>query len=217
MTRQETFKRRIRQRMENTGERYGAARRALIEKSEIQDRREWVSEPEMAEDTLREATGRGWDEWCDIIDGWPGKAEGHTAIATFLREDHDVEGWWAQTITVGYERISGMRLPYQQPDGTFSASKSRTLTADAALLRELLLVDADRVELFPGIETDLKSRPTAKTLRVGIGPGTAQIAIEALDDGRAKVSIAHDKLPSPDSVDEWKAYWADWLEAIDGA
>jgi hypothetical protein len=110
-----------------------------------------------------------------------------------------------------------MRLPYQQPDGTFSASKSRTLTADAALLRELLLVDADRVELFPGIETDLKSRPTAKTLRVGIGPGTAQIAIEALDDGRAKVSIAHDKLPSPDSVDEWKAYWADWLEAIDGA
>jgi hypothetical protein len=217
MTRQETFKRRIRQRMENTGERYGAARRALIEKSEIQDRREWVSEPEMAEDTLREATVRGWDEWCDIIDGWPGTAEGHTAIATFLREDHDVEGWWAQTITVGYERISGMRLPYQQPDGTFSASKSRTLTADAALLRELVLVDADRVELFPGIETDLKSRPTAKTLRVGIGPGTAQIAIEALDDGRAKVSIAHDKLPSPDSVDEWKAYWADWLEAIDGA
>jgi hypothetical protein len=217
MTRQETFKRRIRQRMENTGERYGAARRALVEKSEIQDRREWVSEPEMAEDTLREATVRGWDEWCDIIDGWPGTAEGHTAIATFLREDHDVEGWWAQTITVGYERISGMRLPYQQPDGTFSASKSRTLTADAALLRELLLVDADRVELFPGIETDLKSRPTAKTLRVGIGPGTAQIAIEALDDGRAKVSIAHDKLPSPDSVDEWKAYWADWLEAIDGA
>jgi hypothetical protein len=203
--------------MENTGERYGAARRALIEKSEIQDEREWVSEPEMAEDTLREATVRGWDEWCDIIDGWPGTAEGHTAIATFLREDHDVEGWWAQTITVGYERISGMRLPYQQPDGTFSASKSRTLTADAALLRELLLVDADRVELFPGIETDLKSRPTAKTLRVGIGPGTAQIAIEALDDGRAKVSIAHDKLPSPDSVDEWKAYWADWLEAIDGA
>jgi hypothetical protein len=85
MTRQETFKRRIRQRMENTGERYGAARRALVEKSEIQDRREWVSEPEMAEDTLREATVRGWDEWCDIIDGWPGTAEGHTAIATFLR------------------------------------------------------------------------------------------------------------------------------------
>jgi hypothetical protein len=49
----------------------------------------------MAEDTLREATVRGWDEWCDIIDGWPGTAEGHTAIATFLREDHDVAGWWA--------------------------------------------------------------------------------------------------------------------------
>src|SRR5688572_404937 len=64
MTRQETFKRRIRQRMEKTGERYGAARRVLIEKSSVEVERKWASEPEMADDTLREATGRGWDEWC---------------------------------------------------------------------------------------------------------------------------------------------------------
>jgi hypothetical protein len=217
MTRQETFKRRIRHRMEKTGERYGAARRALIEKSDVRSQREWVSEPEMAEDTLRETTGRGWDEWCDIIDAWPGKDEGHTAIATFLRDDHGVEGWWAQTITVGYERITGLRLPYQQPDGTFSAGKSRTVRADPAMLREMLLDDGDRSDLFPGVETDLRSRPTAKTLRIGIGPGTAQVMIEPLDDGRAKVAIAHDKLPTPAAVEEWKAYWTDWLEAIDGA
>jgi hypothetical protein len=217
MTRQETFKRRIRQRMEKTGERYGAARRNLIEKSDTMTQRKWVSEPEMADDTLREATGKGWDEWCEVIDGWPGNQEGHTAIATFLREDHEVDGWWAQTITVGYERITGMRLPYQQPDGTFSAGKSRTVAADPGLLRDLLLNDEDRADLFPGMETELRSRPTAKTLRIGIGPGTAQIAIETVDDGRAKVSIAHDKLPSPESVEDWKAYWTDWLEAIDGA
>jgi hypothetical protein len=217
MTRQETFKRRIRQRMEKTGERYGAARRALIEKSDTRSGREWVSEPEMAEDTLREATGRGWDQWCDVIDAWPGKDEGHTAIATLLRDDHGVEGWWAQTITVGYERITGLRLPYQQPDGTFSAGKSRTVDADPAMLREMLLDDGDRADLFPGVETDLRSRSTAKTLRLGIGPGTAQIMIESLDDGRAKVTIAHDKLPTPASVEEWKAYWTNWLEAIDGA
>lgn len=217
MTRQETFKRRIRQRMEKTGERYGAARRALIEKAEVTGRRQWASDPEMADDTLREATGKGWDEWCDIIDAWPGSDEGHTAIATFLREEHGVEGWWAQGITVGYERITGLRLPYQQPDGTFSAGKSRTVTADGVLLRAMLIDDADRADLFPGIETELRSNPSAKTLRIGIGTGTAQIMIEAIDDERAKVTIAHDKLPSPDAVEEWKAYWADWLEAVDGA
>jgi hypothetical protein len=217
MTRQETFKRRIRQRMEKTGERYGAARRALIEKSVNPDRRQWVSEPEMADDTLRESTGKGWDEWCDLIDAWPGKARDHTAIATFLREEHAVDGWWAQTITVGYERITGLRLPYQQPDGTFSAGKSRTVSADPTMLRQLLLDDDARNDLFPGFDTELRSRPTTKVLRVAIGPGVAQFSLDALDDGRVKVAVVHDKLASPAQVEEWKSYWSAWLEAIDEA
>ena len=215
MTRQETFKRRIRQRMEKTGERYGAARRALIEQSSSPGKRQWASEPEMAEDTLREATGRGWDEWCDVIDAWPGHADGHTAIATYVREEHGVEGWWAQTVTVGYERITGLRLPHQQPDGTFSAGKSRTVTVDAGLLREMLLDDEDRADLFPGFETELRSRTSSKVLRIGIGPGTAQIALDTQADGRVKITIAHDKLPTPEAVEEWKTYWSDWLAAVD--
>ncbi|HEU5113193.1 MAG TPA: hypothetical protein VFU96_07720, partial [Acidimicrobiia bacterium] len=154
MTRQETFKRRIRQRMEKTGERYGAARRVLIEQSTTTEPRPWASEPEMTDDTLRGATGRGWDEWCSILDAWPGHGDGHTAIATYLREEQAVEGWWAQTITVGYERITGLRLPHQQPDGTFTAGKSRTVAADAALIREMLLDDEARADLFPGLETE---------------------------------------------------------------
>jgi hypothetical protein len=181
MTRQETFKRRIRERMEKTGERYGAARRALIEKSAAGSGRQWVSEPEMSDETLRSATGKGWEEWCDIIDVWPGKEKGHTAIAAYVHDEHEIDGWWAQTVTVGYERITGLRLPYQQPDGTFSAGKSRTVTTDPGMLRAMLLDDDDRADLFPGIDTQLRSRPTAKTLRVGIGPGAAQISIEALD------------------------------------
>ena len=149
-------------------------------------------------------------------DAWPGRAEGHTAIATYVREEHSVDGWWAQTVTVGYERITGLRLPHQQPDGTFSAGKSRTVTVDAGLLREMLLDDDDRAELFPGFETELRSRPSSKVLRVGIGPGTAQIALDTQDDGRVKITIAHDKLPTPEAVEEWKGYWFDWLEAVDG-
>ncbi len=214
MTRQETFKRRIRERMEKTGERYGAARRSLIERT-TDGGRQRVAEPDMSDETLRDATGRGWDEWCDIIDAWPGKGDGHTAIATYVHEELGVEGWWAQTVTVGYERITGLRLPYQQPDGTFSANKSRTVTADADLIRQMLLDDGERADLFPGLETELRSRPTSKTLRIGIGPGTAQIALDPQEDGRVKVSIAHDKLPTAADVEEWKGYWSDWLQAID--
>ena len=217
MTRQESFKRRIRQRMEKTGERYGAARRVLIDQSSTEGGRIWASEPEMADDTLREATGRGWDEWCDIIDAWPGHSDGHTAIATYLHDEHDVAGWWVQTVTVGYERITGLRLPHQQPDGTFSAGKSRTVTADAGLLREMLLDDDDRADLFPGLETELRSRPNSKVLRIGIGSGTAQLALDPQGHGRVKITVAHDKLPTADAVEEWKGYWSDWMEAVDEA
>lgn len=215
MTRQETFKRRIRERMQKTGERYGAARRVLIERSGKGGQRSWVAQPDMSDDSLRAATSRGWEEWRDIIDAWPGHSEGHTAIAAYIRDDLGIDGWWAQTVTVGYERITGLRLPYQQPNGTFSAGKSRTVNADATTLRAMLLDDTDRTDLFPGFETEVRSRPASKVVRIAIGPGTAQIALDALPDGRTRVSIVHERLPSFDEVEQWKTYWSEWLMAID--
>ncbi|MGH8873009.1 MAG: hypothetical protein ACRDWS_13675 [Acidimicrobiia bacterium] len=169
----------------------------------------------MSDDSVRSATGRGWDEWCDVIDAWPGHTGGHTAIASHLQGEHGVDSWWAQTVTVGYERITGLRLPYQQPDGTFSAGKSRTVTADAARLRGMLLDDTGRADLFPGLDTELRSQPTAKVLRIAIGPGVAQIALDFQAEGRVKITIAHERLPSPGEVDRWKQYWTDWLESVD--
>jgi hypothetical protein len=201
--------------MEKTGERYGAARRVLIEQASDDKGRTWVAVPDMSDDTLRDSTGRGWDEWCDIIDAWEGHDAGHTAIAAHVNQVHGVDGWWSQTVTVGYERITGLRLPYQQPDGSFTTSKSRTVTTDAAALREMLLDETDRSDLFPGLSTELRSRPASKVIRLAIGPGTAQIAVDPQADGKAKVAIAHERLPSIEDVDEWKNYWAEWLDAID--
>lgn len=217
MTRQESFKRRIRARMERTGERYSAARRILIDQSSQNRRRTWVAEPEVGDDTVREATGRGWEEWCDLIDAWPGNARGHTAIAAWLVDEVGVEGWWAQTVTLGYERITGRRLPYQQPDGTFNVNKTRTVAVDAELLRKTLLDGQHRGDLFPDQETELRSRPTSKVVRLGIGPGVAQIALEPKNDGRTTVSVAHEKLPTSEAVDQWRFYWTEWLEALDEA
>lgn len=214
MTKQESFKRRVRARMEKTGEKYGAARRSLIERSSATGRT-WAAEPESSDDSVRAATGRGWDEWCDLIDASLGEAAGHGDIVGFLQEEHGVDGWWSQSIAVGYERITGLRLPHQQPDGTFTANKSKTVHLDADLLRKSLLHDEDRADLFPGIDTELRSRPDAKALRVTMSEGVALFAIEPVDDGRVKVTVQHSRLPAFDDVAQWKAYWGDWLEAID--
>lgn len=215
MTRNESFKRRIRERMVKTGERYGAARRALIEKAADRDARTWVSEPEHADAVIRENTGRGWDEWRELIDAWPGHEDGHTAVAAWLVEEHDVPGWWAQNVTVSWERMTGRRLPNQMADGTFTANRSATITTDVTALREMLLDDAGRAALFPGLEVELRSRPTSKNVRLGLPDGVAEIATARKGDGRVTVTVAHTKLSSADEVALSKAFWGDWIRALD--
>ena len=215
MTKKESFKRRVRERMAATGERYTTARQSLIEQAAGTRRRVWVSEPEVADEVVRENTGRGWEDWCDVIDGWAGHVDGHTAIATHLRDTLGVDSWWSQTVTVGYERITGLRLPHQRPDGTFTAGKSKTVALDAVELRELLLDDDDRIDLFGGRPAELRSKPGSKSIRLGVGPGVVLMALEPKPNGRTKVTVAHEGLPAFDDVAEWKFFWTEWLEALD--
>lgn len=215
MTRNESFKRRVRERMAKTGEKYGAARRVLIEQAASRDRPSWVSDPGHTDAVIRQNTGRDWNDWRGLIDRWPDHERGHTAVASWLRDEHDVDGWWAQAITVGWERITGRRLPHQMGDGTFTANRSATISTDALALREMLLDDDGRLDLFPGLDTELRSRPTSKNVRVGLGGGVAEIAIAGRDDRRATITVAHAKLSSPEDAASWKAYWTDWLQALD--
>ena len=217
--------------MATTGERYTAARRALLAGASGGSAggggapgpraRQWVSQPEMSDESMEARTGRGHNEWADIIEAWADETGGdlsdHTAVAAYLLENFDeLDGWWAQAVTVGYERITGLRLPYQRADGSFSCSKSRTVAIGADALRKMLSSEEHRADLFPDQATELRSKPETKALRIAIGPeGAAAIfTIDAVADGRAKVAVQHERLPTYDSVEEWKFYWSDWFDAI---
>ncbi|MGE0879272.1 MAG: hypothetical protein AB7L13_08965 [Acidimicrobiia bacterium] len=214
MTTHESFKRRIRARMAKTGERYGAARRALIDQSSRTDDRGWVSPPETSDEAVRTATGRGWDEWCSLIDGQAVREDGHTAIAAYVR-GLGVDSWWAQSVTVGYERIRGLRLPYQNHDGSFTANRSKTITVDATALRATLLDDTDRTVLFPAFATALRSRPTSKNLRLSIGDTTVELALAPAAGDRTKITVAHSRLTSANEVTVWKQFWTEWIDSLD--
>ncbi|MFU8839452.1 MAG: hypothetical protein ACNA8R_01865 [Nitriliruptoraceae bacterium] len=162
---------------------------------------------------VRERTGRGWDEWRELIDAWPGHVEGHTAVARWVEQTHGVDGWWAQQVTVGWERISGRRLPNQLADGTFTAGRSATVTVDAEALRARLLDDEQRAVLFSGRPTTLRSRPTSKNVRLALDEGVVEIAMAPKTGGRVTIAVQHQKLPSPDAVTRWEAFWGAWLAA----
>ena len=174
----------------------------------------WAAEPEIADDRLREATGRGWDEWRELVDGAGLREAGHTAIAAWVASEHGVEGWWAQAVTIGYERIVGLRQRGQMADGTFTTNASRTLELDADTLRARLLDGRDA--LFPGMKTELRSRTTSKSLRIAFPEGVALIALTPASRGRTTVTVQHEKLPTPEAVERSTAYWSTWLTGLAG-
>lgn len=229
MTKQESFKRAVRARMAKTGEKYGAARRTLIDAGSSDHggsppAQEWVEQPEASDDAVRQATGRGWDEWCRIIDEWPERAEGHAAMAARVGRDHLDSGWWAQTVVVGYERIRGLRTKYKRADGTFAGSVTRTVDIAAGELRSDLLDEAGReeiagfvsAELGRPVELELRSKPASKAIRFAVHPdgGSAQISVTERSDGRARIAIQHESLASTAEVETWKAVWAAWLDLL---
>ncbi len=116
-----------------------------------------------------------------------------------------------------YERITGLRLPHQMADGTFTANKSRTVQVDAATLRALLLDDDDRHDLL-GVMSDCKSKPGTKVPLFAIGDGgkdgSARIEVSEVGEGKAKVTIQHAKLATSEDVERWKFFWDDWLSAL---
>ena len=172
MTRQETFKRRIRQRMEKTGERYGAARRVLIEQSSSSGKRGMGVR---ARDGRRH-TARGHRAWLGRV------VRHHRRLARSCRRAHRHRHLSSATSTewrmVGPDRDRGIRADHRAqsppPAAGRDFQRGQVTNGDSRCsvpIREMLLDDDDRADLFPGLETELRSRPNSKVLRIGIGPG----------------------------------------------
>ena len=71
-----------------------------------------------------------WDAWFSILDRWGAREKKH-GRRSVPHGEHQALGWWAQSITVGYERARGMRLKHQQADGfTIYASKTIAVPID---------------------------------------------------------------------------------------
>lgn len=180
--------------------------------------RTWVAAPDLDDATVIAQTGRSWDDWTDLILEGPGAGAGHTAVATWLQEQHGVDAWWAQGLTVGFERILGLRLPGQMPDGTFTVSRSRTVDVDPAHLRGVWEEQAARDALLDGLSTGRLSRPGVKVPKFSLTRGDEDLGALSLSvtavKGRSKVVLTHDKLPDPDSAEQWKAHWTAWIREL---
>jgi hypothetical protein len=211
MTTQKLFKRRVRERMSKTGESYTAARRHVApERDRLEtDRTRLASAKELVTDEkLAEATGKDWGAWLSILDRWGARDRKHRETADYLIGEHGVPGWWAQTITIGYERARGLRLKHQQPDG-FTIYASKTFPVPVDVLFDAFVDDGIRSQWLTDGPMSVRTADPAKVARFDWDDGSSRILLtfEEKGPGKATAHVAHERLRDSEAAEAEKASW----------
>ncbi len=232
MTRDKAQKRAIRARMAKTGERYTTARhyyhldQHLVPPTDITTEPDALdprpaelpprsAEPGMSDAAIRRGTGKTWDEWSQVLDGWGATGRTHAEIARHLANEHGLRGWWAQSVTVGYERARGARAVHQLPDG-FSVNASKTFPVPVERLFAAFVEEAARDEwLEPGM-LRLRTSQANRSARfdVPVNGTRLQVNFAAKGDAKSSAALQHVKLPSQEEIETWRAFWKERLSRL---
>jgi len=209
MTTQQSFKRRIRARMEKTGESYTAARAQLLPDPEPE------YEPQYSDESVRRNTGRGYREWFAALDEWGAAERPHGEIARWLSDEFGIPGWWCQNVTVEYERARGLRPLRGDRDGTHNVSASKTIGVPAARLFEAV-TDAALLDRW---QLRLRTALPARTARFDYedGPTRVVLGFTAKGEARSTVAVSHERIADAESADRLKDMWRERLAELKAA
>ena len=249
MTRARALKTVIRARAAKTGERYTTARRHVLKALEhrtgsalridippLDTKAKTAAPPVAAKGAVsdartRERTGHDLAHWYDVLDRFGAAQKGHTAAARHLNEVHHVDGWYAQGITVSYERARGLRTLNQRADGKYEVSISKVVAADVKAAIAALVEPRRRSRWIGGVEPAL-IKALAAALRA---PGSKGFIVKAdglasyrytwdgtkvefyvtpKGEGRASVVVANGSLASPGMIEQRRSQWRTALNAL---
>jgi len=168
----------------------------------------------LSDETIAAKTGCTWERWVGHLDYWGAADKPHREIADHVHEKFSVPGWWAQTVTVGYERIKGLRAIGQRRDGGFEANKSKTLNASAAAVFKAFAHARVRKHWLPVSVTVKKATPN-RSVRMLWHDGTpVEVWIVPKGAKKTAAQVQHRKLASREDADSRKKYWDERLSAL---
>jgi hypothetical protein len=226
MTEAKARKRAVRTRMAKTGERYTTARSRLLAKRSLPPKPPTgrqlpprVAEPTVSDEAVKKATGCDWDRWFWALDAANATSKSHREIAAYISGQYGIGGWWAQTVTLGYERARGMRAPHQRSGGGgYSVSVSKTFPVDANRLFRAFTESRERGRwLEPGTLRTRTSQP-GRTARFDVRDGARLHAyFTPKSETRASVHLDVEKLPDAGAVEEARAFWKERLARLGDA
>ena len=231
MTREKDLKRLVRARMKKTGEAYTTARAQVLRKRTSKTPRaaapaarltpspkpksvDYSAAAGMKDAVMKEKTGFDWAQWVETLDGHGAEKMAHRDIAALVNERYQVDGWWSQSVTVGYERIKGLRAIGQRRDGTYEAGKSRTFNVPVKTLFDAW-ADADMRKRWLTGAVKVRTATSPKSIRLGWPDGSiVAVGFDAKGPSKSMVALAHTKLRDRATADQLKEYWSEQLDSL---
>lgn len=214
------FKRLVRARMSKTGESYTAAR-AQFRSSKSSSAPLTVSPQDyaalagMSDAAVKAKTGCAWDRWVWVLDKAKAYEWGHAEIARYVGENYKVGPWWGQMLTVGYERIKGLRQVGQGRQGGFTVTKSRTFALSLTRLYRSFHDKKTRTRWLTGVQPRVTSATANKSLRLA-WPDGSKVAVGFLGKGRGKsqVQVEQSGFAEKESAERTKEFWTERFNAL---
>jgi hypothetical protein len=223
------LKRLVRTRMRKTGESYTAARAHLLEQrtpSTAAQAAAVTTAPTppgpadcerlagISNETVKARTGCAWDKWVFVLDRYGAAEMPHREIARLVHEKYKIPGWWAQTVTVGYERIRGLRAIGQRRDGAYEVNKSRTVAVPVRKAYRAFR-DARMRKRWLDAPVTVRTATPDKSVRLAWDDGTiVQAYFTPKDRSKTAVAVQHMKLGDKATADRLKRYWGERLAAM---
>lgn len=169
--------------------------------------------------------GREWDDWLRILEKEEAATCDHAAIAKLVlpHVPASVENpeWWAQRITVDFEKHIGRRVTGQSCDGDFTASASKTISGDmdSALEKweEFAAAGLAPAHVIDGPTVSRTEKWRYWRVQVADPQGQrskVDVLFNNKTPDKATVAINHTKLATEQDRDMWKAEWRRLLAAF---
>jgi hypothetical protein len=170
---------------------------------------------QMSDEAVKARTGRVWAEWFEVLDKAGAKKWDHKTITAFLRREQGVGRWWNQMVTVGYERVRGLRAVNQKSSGEFAVSGSRTVGVPVGEAFGAWIDEKRRAKWLGKTAMEITTATKNKSLRA-LWDGRTRLSVMFYAKGtaRCQVTIDHMKLTSAKDAAKMKNYWFEALNRL---
>ncbi len=172
------------------------------------------------DEAVKARTGKDWAGWFRVLDRADAAKLKHKDIAQLLVQKHGLPGWWAQNVTVEYERARGLRERHEKATG-YSVAVSKTMATSLSGLYAATADAATRRKWFPKGGFEVSSQTKDKYFR-GAWKKTARLEVGFYAKGqdgkgqhKAQIALQVNKLANKSDVETVRETWKKALTKLE--